>query len=398
MTQTLSTPLSLRGTPALARDTRSVFALLGRIRGGLLDVRLPDGSSTVFGEGERGLSLQVHDEAVFGRVLARGDIGLAEAYLDGQWDSPDLPALLTLLARNREALAGAVYGAWPALLAARLRHLLNRNSRAGSQRNIMAHYDLGNAFYRLWLDPSMSYSSALYRPEDDGSLLAAQHAKYQRILDRLQARPGQHVLEIGCGWGGFAERAVQQGLQVTGLTLSPAQLDWARARVPQADLRLQDYRDTHAQYDHLVSIEMFEAVGERWWPSYFGTVARALRPGGRALVQSITLRDDLFSRYRRGTDFIQQYIFPGGMLPSRSVFRAAAARQGLQVIDEFAFGADYARTLAAWRAAFDAQWPRIAELGFDDTFRRLWRFYLAYCEAGFLAGSIDVVQFELAHA
>ena len=401
MTQTLpqsfAPDVSPRATPARSRDTRTLFAWLKRLRGGPLEIRLPDGSCTAFGEGEHPVVMQVHDEAVFGRVLARGDIGLAEAYLDGHWDAPDLPALLTLLARNREALSAAIYGSWPSLLAARLRHALNRNSRAGSRRNIMAHYDLGNEFYSLWLDPSMSYSSALYRPDDDGSLPAAQHAKYQRILDRLQAGPGERVLEIGCGWGGFAELAVRQGLQVTGLTLSPAQLAWARARVPQAELLLQDYRDTQAQFDHIVSIEMFEAVGERWWPSYFSTVARTLRPGGRAVVQSITIRDDLFARYRRGTDFIQQYIFPGGMLPSRQAFRAAAARQGLQVTDEFGFGPDYARTLAVWRETFELQWPRIAALGFDETFRRLWRFYLAYCEAGFRAGSIDVVQFELSH-
>ncbi|WP_374276430.1 class I SAM-dependent methyltransferase [Azonexus sp.] len=389
--------LTLRGNPPLARDTRSVLSLLEGLRHGLLEVRLPDGGSRLFGEGEPGVVLQVHDEAMFGRVLARGDIGLAEAYLDGQWDTPDLTGLLGLFAANRDALRRAVYGSWRQLLGARLRHWLNRNSRDGSRRNIMAHYDLGNDFYRLWLDPSMSYSSALYRPGDDGSLSAAQDAKYRRILHRLAAAPGQSVLEIGCGWGGFAELAVAGGLQLTGLTLSPAQLEWARRRVPQADLRLQDYRDLDERFDHVVSIEMFEAVGERWWPTYFSGVARALRPGGRAVVQSITIRDDLFSSYRRGTDFIQQYIFPGGMLPSRSAFRSAAARQGLAVVDEYAFGPDYARTLAEWRQAFETNWPRIAELGFDETFRRLWRFYLCYCEAGFLAGNIDVVQFELRH-
>ncbi len=397
MNQTLNHAMILRGSEPLARDTRTVFDLLEKLSGGLLEVRLPDGSCALFGEGESGVTLQVHDEAIFSRVLARGDIGLAEAYLDGQWDSPDVTGLLALLARNRDALSKAVYGSWRQLLAARVRHWFNRNSREGSKRNIMAHYDLGNDFYRAWLDSSMSYSSAIYRAEDDGSLAAAQHAKYRRILDRLQAKVGDSVLEVGCGWGGFAELAVQDGLQVTGLTLSPAQLEWARNRVPQADLRLQDYRDTQEKFDHLVSIEMFEAVGEQWWPTYFSTVARALKPGGKAVIQSITIRDDLFATYRRGTDFIQQYIFPGGMLPSRQAFRKAAERQGLQVTDEFAFGLDYARTLAEWRAAFEANWPHIATLGFDETFRRLWRLYLCYCEAGFLAGNIDVVQFELAH-
>ena len=393
----MNNTMILRGGERLARDTRLTFELLENLRGGLLEIRLPDGSSALFGDGEHGVTLQVRDEAMFGRVLARGDIGLAEAYLDGLWDSPDITGLLTLLARNRDALGKAVYGSWPRLLAARVRHWLNRNSRAGSQRNIMAHYDLGNDFYKLWLDPSMSYSAAIYRDADDGSLETAQHAKYRRILQRLKAEPGERVLEIGCGWGGFAEMAVEQGLAVTGLTLSPAQLAWARKRVPAADLRLQDYRDTTEQFDHVVSIEMFEAVGEPFWPGYFKTVAKALKPGGRAVIQSITIRDDLFASYRKGTDFIQQYVFPGGMLPSRSAFRAAAARQGLAVRHEYAFGLDYARTLAEWRHAFEANWPAIAAQGFDENFRRLWRMYLCYCEAGFLAGNVDVVQFELTH-
>jgi len=389
--------MTLRGSETLARDTRLIFELLEKLRGGLLEIRLPNGCCALFGDGEHPIALHIHDEAVFSRVLARGDIGLAEAYVDGLWDCADLTGLLTLLAQNREALGKAVYGSWPRLFAARVRHWLNRNDRAGSQRNIMAHYDLGNDFYKLWLDPSMSYSAAIYRDADDGSLETAQHAKYCRILQCLKAAPGQRVLEIGCGWGGFAEMAVEQGLAVTGLTLSPAQLAWAQQRVPSADLRLQDYRDTTEQYDHVVSIEMFEAVGERFWPGYFKTVARALKPGGRAVIQSITIRDDLFPSYRKGTDFIQQYIFPGGMLPSRRAFRAAAARQGLAVRHEYAFGLDYARTLAEWRDAFEAHWPAIAAQGFDETFRRLWRMYLCYCEAGFLAGNVDVVQFELTH-
>ena len=393
----MNNALILRDVGHLARDTRLLFELLDNLHGGMLEIRLPDGSSRLFGEGEHGVTLNVHDEAMFSQVLARGDIGLAEAYLDGHWDSPDVTGLLTLLTRNRDALKKAVYGSWRNLLAARLRHWLNRNSRAGSKRNIMAHYDLGNDFYRLWLDRSMSYSSALYRAVDDGELESAQRAKYRRLLRRLHAEPGQSVLEIGCGWGGFAEIAVQEGLQVTGLTLSPAQLEWARKRVPGADLRLQDYRDTSERFDHIVSIEMFEAVGERWWPTYFRTIARALKPGGRAVIQSITIRDDLFAEYRKGTDFIQQYVFPGGMLPSRSAFRAAAAKQGLTVHGEYAFGKDYARTLAEWRHAFENNWPQIAALGFDEQFRRLWRMYLSYCEAGFLAGNIDVVHFELAH-
>lgn len=393
---TLSPALSSRAPLSTGRDTRTVFRMLEQLQGGLLEVQLPGGASQVFGDGLPGVALQVHDEAMFGQILARGDIGLAESYLDGHWDTPDLTGLLTLLARNRAQLKRAIYGSWSSLLVARLRHAFNRNSKAGSKRNIMAHYDLGNDFYRLWLDQTMSYSAALYRGDDD-RLDIAQTAKYRRILDRLRARPGQRVLEIGCGWGGFAHLAELTGLKVTGLTLSPAQLEWAQRRLPNADFRLQDYRDIDERFDHVVSIEMFEAVGERWWPTYFAAVARALKPGGRAMVQTITIRDDLFSTYRKGTDFIQQYIFPGGMLPSRSEFRRQAERQGLVVQDEFAFGLDYARTLAAWRQSFDANWPQIAALGFDEHFRRLWRLYFCYCEAGFLAGNIDVVQFELTH-
>jgi cyclopropane-fatty-acyl-phospholipid synthase len=394
----LQTTLAWPSSARLRRDTRTVLSLLGKLGGGLLEVSFPDGGRFVFGDGEPVAVMQVRDEQVFSRVLARGDIGLAEAWLDGEWSSPDVPALLTLLARNRAVLREALYGAWHRLLLARVRHAFNRNSRAGSRRNIMAHYDLGNAFYSLWLDRGMSYSAALFGGNPALPLEAAQDAKYRRILGRLAAAPGQRVLEIGGGWGGFAELATRAGRQVTGLTLSPAQLEWARERVPDADLRLQDYRDTTERFDHVVSIEMFEAVGERWWPTYFRTMANALKPEGRAVIQSITIRDDLFANYRKGTDFIQQYIFPGGMLPSREIFRAQAARQGLTVRDEFAFGPDYARTLALWREGFEASWPQIAPLGFDETFRRLWLFYLSYCEAGFLAGSIDVVQFELAHA
>ena len=394
----LQTTLAWPSGTRLRRDTRTVLSLLEKLGGGLLEVSVPDGGRFVFGDGEPVAVMQVRDEQVFSRVLARGDIGLAEAWLDGEWASPDVTALLTLLARNRAVLRQALYGAWHRLLLARVRHAFNRNSRAGSRRNIMAHYDLGNEFYRQWLDRGMSYSAALFGGNPALPLEAAQDAKYRRILGRLAAAPGQRVLEIGCGWGGFAELATRAGLQVTGLTLSPAQLEWARERVPDADLRLQDYRDTTERFDHVVSIEMFEAVGERWWPTYFRTMANALKPEGRAVIQSITIRDDLFANYRKGTDFIQQYIFPGGMLPSREIFRAQAARQGLTVRDEFAFGPDYARTLALWREGFEARWPQIAPLGFDETFRRLWLFYLSYCEAGFLAGSIDVVQFELAHA
>ena len=403
LASTLSLPQPTRaGLPASARP---LLRLLERLDGGSLELSLPDGSCRIFaGAGPRHAAMDIRDWALFDAVLARGDIGLAEAWLDGQWESPDPAALLTLLAENRDALARALYGSAWSLFGARLRHAFNANTRAGSRRNILAHYDLGNDFYRLWLDPGMSYSSALYEGDPQRPLQEAQEAKNRRILSKLQATPGQRVLEIGCGWGGFAELAARDGLAVHGITLSPSQLAYAGERMARAGLdgrarfSLTDYRDLAGRYDHIVSVEMFEAVGERWWPAWFAAVARNLAPGGRAVAQSIVIRDDLFARYRKGTDFIQQMVFPGGMLPSISAFREQAGRAGLEVREAFAFGRDYARTLAEWAKNFEAAWPQIARLGFDERFRRLWRFYLAYCEAGFAAGSTDVVQFELAHA
>ena len=397
------------GRKQLPRSARAVLALLEGIEHGSLEVRLPDGGTACFGpasSGQRSAVLELGQWSVFDQVLERGDVGFAEAWIDGGWHSPDLTALLTLLAENRQALSRAVYGHWWGLLSARLRHLLNANTRAGARRNIMAHYDLGNDFYRQWLDPTMSYSSALYSTDAPRSMASAQLAKYRRILHRLDARPGQRVLEIGCGWGAFAETAAREaGLEVVGLTLSPAQQQFARRRMlaagvgEQVQIELRDYRDLLGeQFDHIVSIEMFEAVGERWWPTYFKSLQQMLAPSGRAVVQSITIADELFARYRRGTDFIQQHVFPGGMLPSPSVFKQQAARAGLVVGDAFAFGRDYSRTLAEWSANFEQQWPAIETQGFDERFRRLWRFYLAYCQAGFNSGATDVMQFELAHA
>ncbi|EXI88481.1 MAG: Cyclopropane-fatty-acyl-phospholipid synthase [Candidatus Accumulibacter regalis] len=412
MENTLSLPAA-SGRKTLPRSARAVLALLEGIEHGRLEVRLPDGSSPCFGQaaaGQRAAVLEVAEWSVFDQVLERGDVGFAEAWIDGDWQSPDLTALLTLLAENRQALSRAVYGHWWGLLSARLRHLLNANTRSGARRNIMAHYDLGNDFYGQWLDPTMSYSSALYSTDAPRSMAAAQRAKYRRILHRLDARPGQRVLEIGCGWGAFAETAAREaGLQVVGLTLSPAQCEFARRRMllagvgQQVQIELRDYRDLlggqcDRPFDHIVSIEMFEAVGERWWPTYFKALQQLLAPGGRAVVQSITIADELFARYRRGTDFIQQHVFPGGMLPSPSVFGQRAARAGLAVADAFAFGRDYSRTLAEWSANFEQNWPAIEAQGFDERFRRLWRFYLAYCQAGFNSGATDVMQFELAHA
>lgn len=383
---------------------RAVFRLLGGLRHGSLDVQLPDGGSLHFGalrEGEPRAAIRLRNWKVCAAALQSGDIGFAESYLAGDWTSPDLSTLLTLFVANREAIEQVIYGRWWGSLLYRLRHLVNRNSRHGSRRNIHAHYDLGNAFYRLWLDPTMNYSSAWFEGDRSKDMVAAQHAKVRRALRQCGLQPGERLLEIGCGWGALAEAATREfGAHVTGVTLSSEQLAWARDRVaglaPAPDLRLQDYRDiADGPYDAIASIEMFEAVGREYWPGFFATLQRQLKPGGRACIQSITIRDDLFERYLKSTDFIQQYIFPGGLLPSRSAFRAAAQRAGLRVVDEFEFGLDYAETLRRWRERFLAEEPRVRQLGFDTRFVRLWEFYLAYCEAAFTTGNTGVVQFTL---
>jgi cyclopropane-fatty-acyl-phospholipid synthase len=345
----------------------------------------------------------IHDWALAQATLNRGDIGFAESYVEGHWSSPDLANLLTRFLRHREALESAIYGSWWGALLYRLKHALRRNSKAGSRRNIVAHYDLGNDFYRLWLDPSMNYSSALFSAPGQ-SLEQAQQAKMGRALAELQLQPGQRLLEIGCGWGAVAEKAVRElGVRHTGITLSDEQLAYAQQRLQaaglSADLRLQDYRDlADSPYDAVISIEMIEAVGEAYWPIYFQTLARQLKPGGRACVQSIVIRDELFERYRRGTDFIQQYIFPGGMLPCPRVLRQQAEAAGLRLETSFGFGPDYAETLRRWRADFMARSDEVLRLGFEPRFLRLWEFYLAYCEAAFETGNTDVVQITLVKA
>jgi cyclopropane-fatty-acyl-phospholipid synthase len=389
---------------------RLALRLLEKLSHGRLDVQFPDGQRASFGSREaHPADLVLRNWNVVGASLASGDIGFAESYIAGDWSTSDLARLLTFFLRNRDAADRLIYGTFLGRLAHRIRHLLNRNTRAQARRNIHAHYDLGNAFYTLWLDPTMSYSSALlpthgtpHAPLTESDLVDGQVAKYRRVLDELQLRERGRILEIGCGWGGFAEIALASRHAVDGLTLSTEQLDYARARLARAgdgwNLRLQDYREEHGQYDAIASIEMFEAVGEAYWPSYFATLKRCLKPGGRACVQTIVIDDALFDRYRAGTDFIQQYIFPGGMLPSPAAFRREARRSGLAVVNEHAFGHDYARTLATWRERFHAQVGAVRALGFDDRFVRIWDFYLAYCEAAFARRSTDVVQFTLVHA
>ncbi|MCK6427121.1 MAG: cyclopropane-fatty-acyl-phospholipid synthase family protein [Burkholderiaceae bacterium] len=400
-----SAAVAAPATAVVPASARPALALLERLPQGRLQLELPDGRTRTFGVDGSDLqaSVQLRDWTPLQAALAEGDIGFARSYIEGRWDTPDLAGLLRLLLANREALEALVYGRWWGGLLHRLRHALNRNSRRGSRRNIHLHYDLGNLFYRCWLDGTMNYSSAWFEGDAQRPLEQAQRAKMRRALQEAGVQPGARVLEIGCGWGAVAELAASEfEAQLTGVTLSKEQLRWGQERLARAglaeraELRLQDYRDLRDEpFDALLSIEMFEAVGEAQWPTYFRQVQRLLKPGGRACIQTITIRDDLFERYRRSSDFIQQYIFPGGMLPCDAAFRREAQRAGLVVEQAFAFGRDYAETLRRWRAAFEAQRESVRRLGFDEAFERTWRFYLAYCEAAFDAGSTDVVQYTL---
>ena len=377
-----------------------LLRMLSRLEHGSLKLECPDGKLLKFGNEDPAVTLSLSSWEPFLAAIRSGDIGFAESYLQGEWQTDNLAKLIELFIHNRNALESAIYGSWWGSLLYRIKHLFNRNSRAGSRRNIHAHYDIGNSFYTLWLDPSMTYSSALFA-QPEFTLQQAQYAKYERIFSEINGGADSRILEIGCGWGGFAELAAKKGADITGLTLSTEQLDFAQKRLNDAsvsertELRLQDYRDTDGEYDGIASIEMFEAVGEEYWDSYFACIAKNLKTGGRACIQTITIADDLFERYRKGTDFIQQYIFPGGMLPSPSIFRAHAQRHGLSVVNELAFGLDYARTLRLWDHAFEEALPAVQAQGFDERFIRTWKFYLAYCEAGFRAGSIDLFQFTL---
>ncbi len=383
---------------------RALAATLARTGCGQIVVHLPDGSRLEARGTQPGpeVVLEVLRWRTLARLAWQGDIGLAESFRDGHWTTPGLVALLEFGARNGAAMGDRVAGTPLSRALARLVHRLRDNTRRRARQNISAHYDLGNAFYARWLDPTMTYSSALY----DGAattLEAAQVRKLDRVMELLDLRETSSVLELGCGWGALACALVARhpGARVTGLTLSSEQLAFARARAtatnldPSIDLRLQDYRDVEGTFDRIVSIEMIEAVGEAFWPTYFQTLRARLAAGGTAVIQAITIDDAAFATYRRGCDFIQRFIFPGGMLPSPSTIRAQADAAGLRVESVESFGPSYARTLADWRARFEAEWPRIAALGFDDAFRRLWLYYLAYCEAGFRTGRVDVGLWRL---
>ena len=404
--------------PAAAR---SALKLLQKLRHDALTVQFPDGSMHRFGDTNAEVlhaTLMLKNWNVFAAALKSGDIGFAETYIAGDWSTPSLTDLIKVFISNRAVVEEAIYGTWTGRLFFRIKHLLNRNSKANSKKNIHAHYDLGNAFYELWLDSTKNYSSALFEVADgqridhssyDG-MVQAQHAKVRRALSMAGVQTGSSVLEVGCGWGALAEMATTEfAANVVGVTLSTEQLAYANERMAKlgtsalADLRLQDYRDIGTaksqapdeKFDAIVSIEMVEAVGQAYWPTYFQTLHRLLKPNGRVCIQSIVIDDALFDRYVGSTDFIQQYIFPGGCLPCPREFKRQAALAGFKVVDEFAFGMDYAYTLRLWRDKFLAEKQHVLALGFDERFIRIWEFYLAYCEAAFAKKNTDVVQFTL---
>nr|WP_313103768.1 cyclopropane-fatty-acyl-phospholipid synthase family protein [Brevundimonas sp.] len=395
------------------RAVSPVFSLLLRLLSanwtwGRLTLVLPDGRRHQLTGQTPGKAaiLNIRDPRFAARVLKSGDIGFAEGYMAGEWDTPDLALLLETLVNNYENIRRLFDGNPLMNLVHWVGHRLNRNTRRGSRRNIHAHYDLGNAFYGAWLDPSMTYSSARFETAGQG-LQDAQRAKYASLARIMDLRPGHRVLEIGCGWGGFAEFAAREiGAMVTGVTISGEQHDYARRRLfeaglaERADIRLIDYRDVEGRFDRVASIEMFEAVGREYWPTYFQKLHDVLTPDGRAGLQIITIQDELFDEYDARTDFIQKYVFPGGCLPSEARMAPDISSAGLVEAGIVRFGGDYAETLAEWTRRFESAWGEIVrtEASFDERFRRLWRFYLAYCEAGFRSGRTDVIQMALQRA
>ncbi len=389
------------GQSGLPRYFAQVFARGRGMKRGRIDVILPDGRRFRAQGAQPGQAAEiaVYNPDVFARLIREGDLGFADAYLEGWWTTPDLQTFMDVITAESTIYEGfpgqGLVRAWE-----RLRHWLRANSKRQAKKNIAYHYDLGNDFYALWLDDSMTYSSALFRSGQE-SLERAQEQKYAALVDSLGLEPGAHVLEIGCGWGGFAEYAARRGLKVTGLTISRAQHDYAVDRIRRAglegqvEIKLQDYRDERGRYDAVASIEMFEAVGERYWPTYFNAVRDRLKPGGRATIQVITVTDAIFPSYRRNVDFIQKYIFPGGMLISPSVFRQQAGGAGLDWLRSFEFGQSYSETLRRWHQTFTERWAQIQALGYDARFRRMWDFYLTSCAAAFRTGTCDVTQITL---
>lgn len=375
---------------------------LEHIEFGRFALELPDGRAYQFEGREAGpqAHLRLYDVQVIVNMMVRGDIAFADDYRHAKWDSDNLATLIEWALRNDKALRRYLFGNVVGRVVAKLSYLLKMNTRRGSRKNIHAHYDLGNDFYALWLDDSMTYSSALFKNNHD-SLEAAQCHKYDRILEHVGYSP-QHILEIGCGWGGFAEHGTEQAShRVRGITISPAQYKYARKRLKdrarQVNIKMEDYRDSKGAYDAIVSIEMFEALGEAYWRTYFKKIKSLLKPKGRAVIQAITIDDAYFADYRRGGDAIRSYIFPGGMLPSPTRFKYEARRAGLRFADTFYFGQSYARTLDEWLLRFNRQERAIRALNFDEPFMRLWRYYLCACSGSFRARRTDVMQAELRH-
>ena len=387
------------------RQVRFLLAILSNLHCGRLTLTLPDGSQHQFSGAMSGpdSDLTIHTESALRRLLHDGKMGFCEAFMDGEASSQSLPTLIELAVLHDKYLEDALKTNIFRQAGLRLFHMLRRNNKLGSAKNIAHHYDIGNSFYEAWLDPTMTYSSAVFDSETD-DLTTAQLNKYKRLAELADIQPGDRVLEIGCGWGGFAKFVSKHiGAHVTGITISQAQLAYAKASLAEAglqnkvDLKLMDYRDLQGRFDKIVSIEMFEAVGQAYWPVYFDTISRMLKSGGRAVIQSITIDHDAFQSYRDQPDFIQRYIFPGGMLPSMPMLQSPVAQAGLELVAENGYASDYARTLQEWRARFLAAWPSLAGDKFDNRFKRMWELYLAYCEGGFRAGMIDVKQILLMH-
>lgn len=388
---------TLKGVPTMVKQALSLAA---QLQHGRLTIRTPDERVYLIEGPQPGPEAEmiVHDFTFARHLIQQGDIGFAEAYLNGQWDSPNMTAFLELFCSNHDLIKQLLEDRPITRLIQKFTHWLNRNTKRGSRKNIEAHYDLGNAFYSTWLDDTMTYSSAIFS-DGANSLDEAQTAKYSSLAKMLNLTEGQTVLEIGCGWGGFAEYAAKtHKSKITALTISQEQLNFARKRMFEnglnelVEIRYQDYREVTGSYDRIASIEMFEAVGEKYWPVYFDCLNQRLAPNGRAGIQAITIRDESFSTYRKETDFIQHYVFPGGMLPSPRILSQLGRTAGLALAETREFGLDYATTLSHWRDRFRTAWPDIEQLGFDERFRRLWEYYLAYCEAGFKSGNIDVCQ------
>ncbi len=391
------------GQPDLPRYFSHVFGMAREMNNGRIDFVMPDGR--VFrAEGANPgpvSELRIHNPDLFARLIREGDMGFCEAYLDGWWSTPDLMAFMDLVHADNEEIYDGFPGMKLVKLYENLRFWFKSNSKRQARKNISHHYDLGNDFYGLWLDDTMTYSSAKFDTGQE-SLERAQEQKYASMVDQMGAKPGDHVLEIGCGWGGFAEYAAKErGLRVTGLTISKEQFDYAQERIRRAGLqdqvefKLQDYRDERGSYDGIASIEMFEAVGEKYWPIYFDTVKERLKPGAQATLQIITVQHRRWDIYKRSPDFIQKYIFPGGMLPSPVILREQVARAGLDFVKSIEFGDSYAQTLRRWHDTFNEKWDDVARLGFDERFRRMWNFYLTSCAATFASGNCDVTQITL---